>query len=488
MKKASIKKGHKAVDGEYAVGRVGRGLPSVSGFVRSLSGKYNRPLVTDPFAFLRHISGRRAGSELPGMRGDRVYTRPGHALHKSFYTWIINSVLSLTVNRLEQRFGIWLNQTPTAQTLLSHERKPSPAAQAHRRDTGREVFLYQPAPGGGATRGSGAAPSIIERGLRSLPTVYVKDAARPGTPFSHPSATYLISTLRAFESSVRTVRRVAASVDATSLHVDAVTRMAEAARRFEIRVFNRLTAPPPPTWKTREVYVASPESRAERGGGVEGFVSRPPGTVVPSRGVLPAEVAAREAAAGRRGYGMVFLSPAVVPGRLTGWFEQRRAARPHFLKAETAFVSPTVSVVFGRGASADDGDDAVAPPLNRDLAARTALAVRTIRAYEPTAAGRRDGPGGGLTFLRREEQMRPPAQSYAFARPVHPAPSEEPAVLRVREMEVEEVVRKEVATAMQSRSLIDSLTRSDYSRIADHVYSSLVRQLLIDKERGGLRR
>jgi hypothetical protein len=108
-------------------------------------------------------------------------------------------------------------------------------------------------------------------------------------------------------------------------------------------------------------------------------------------------------------------------------------------------------------------------------------------ADKPVTVGRRDSGISEFSFLRREEQMRPPPQSYAFAQPSRPAMVEERVVSHVREKEVEEVVRKEVATVMKSRSPVDALSRADYSRIADHVYTSLARRLLMEKERSGLR-
>ena len=87
--------------------------------------------------------------------------------------------------------------------------------------------------------------------------------------------------------------------------------------------------------------------------------------------------------------------------------------------------------------------------------------------------------------------MRPPAQTYAFAQPSRPAPLEEEVVKHVWDKEVAEIVKKEVATATKSMTKsiqpLRGLTRADYSRIADHVYSSLTRRLMIEKERAVLR-
>jgi hypothetical protein len=625
-------------------------------FSREVVRRHGRMPATDTLGFLRSLFGQgQTIGELPGYRSDLIFREPGKIFRQSFYNWFVNSVLSLTVNRLEQRFGIWPSQTHAPQTILNLEHKSSLTAQTYRQSPGHEVFLRLTAPNAGTEPRSGVAVTrVIERSLRTPREVYVKDAGRPGaqvfhlpsiqkeqagreqsaasigTQVFHPPSiqktlrdalgTYFINTLREFEGRAR-----AASVDATSARFETVTRVAGATREFVIHVLNRLTVPPlssrAAAMKAGEVYVVTPAggsaaaSSKATAGGVSGstaeFVTRSPGVspdaampmletvtrvagatrefvihvlnqltvpplssraaamkagevyvVTPAGGsaaasskataggvsgstaefvtrspgvspdaampmpvtlhrVRPAGLLTREESRGWRGSGGVFSQTTVMPVRLADWFERQPGAglsfiKPSaelsfvkpgaghsfvkvggglsFVKVEPARVGPTVSVVLktgGVGASwkLDEDEDTPAPPLNRDLAARTMLAARTIRTYQPATEGRREGPGGGVfTFLRREEQLRPPAQSYTFAQTFHPAPVEAPAVMRAREKEVEEMVSKQVETAMKSRSPIDSLSRSDYSRIADHVYSALARRLLIDKERSGLHR
>lgn len=422
------------------------------------------------------------------------------------------------------------------------------------------VFLNQPNPKSGAAQGSGAVSVVVEG---SLPTVYAEDG-RPGTQVFHfpslqtlqpltwtylvntapltrltlgliafqPSpGTYLIDTLRTFESRIRDGAKSARGIDATSPHVGAATRAAEAGRQMGISVLSfaastsRVFVAPQqndaggnvaPTRsrdtaeKIKEVYAVGPQggstatarkTTAEGGGGgsTAAFVSRSPNKITSDAAMWPAAplnrvlstwVVARESAGSRPGYGRNFSRKTIVPGGVADWLEQKRAAHLSFLKVETSRVIPTTILLRagGSGASGDADEVTPAPLLNRESATGNILAAGTIRAYEPATGGRRDSAGGGFTFLRREEQFRPPQQSYAFARPARPAPVEEPTVTQVRGKEVAEVVRREVETAMKSRSPIDSLSRSDYSRIADHVYSSLARRLLIDKERNGLQR
>jgi len=57
----------------------------------------------------------------------------------------------------------------------------------------------------------------------------------------------------------------------------------------------------------------------------------------------------------------------------------------------------------------------------------------------------------------------------------------------VQEKEVVDLVRKEVETLMKSGSPMTALSRADYSRITDHVWFSLSRRLMMEKERLGQR-
>lgn len=501
-------------------------------FSREVVGRHARLPVADTLGFLRSLYGRgRPVGELPGYRSDLTYREPGKTFQQTFYNWFLQSALSLTVNRLEQRFAVWLNQTYAPRTVLNLEHKPFPAAQIHRQAAAREVFLRQSAPDGDAVA------RVIESTLREL---HVRDAGRHVAQVLHPaslrqtprdaSGAYLVKTLREFESSFK-----GTIVNAARRHEQAVTRAAVASREFVIHVLSRLTVPPLPA-----------RDSAAKAGGV--YLAVPPAMTSGAARTMPAALrhvrsasgTTRESASGRQSPGGALSHAAVVPAglpdsratvepfglsgsrtavvpirladsqtkvvpvgragsramvapvRLADWFGRRPGTGLSLVKVETPRVGPAVGFVLKTGwvgVPWDDADvDAPAPSLGRDLAARTMLAARTIRAYRPATEGRRHEPGGGFTFLRREDQLRPPSQSYAFAQPVRPAPTEAPAVGQVREKEVEELVRKQVETAMKSRSPVAGLSRSDYSRLADHVYSSLARRLVIDKERSGLHR
>ena len=49
-----------------------------------------------------------------------------------------------------------------------------------------------------------------------------------------------------------------------------------------------------------------------------------------------------------------------------------------------------------------------------------------------------------------------------------------------------ELVRKEVQTFVSSGSVVKDFSRADYVRIADGVYATLARRLMVEKERLGL--
>ncbi len=88
-----------------------------------------------------------------------------------------------------------------------------------------------------------------------------------------------------------------------------------------------------------------------------------------------------------------------------------------------------------------------------------------------------------FTFIRAAEQVRQPHQNYTFARVVSPHAKEKPASQEMQQKEVVRLVRKEVETALKAQSPMENLTRVEVTRLADQVYSTLVRRLVIEKER-----
>jgi hypothetical protein len=92
-----------------------------------------------------------------------------------------------------------------------------------------------------------------------------------------------------------------------------------------------------------------------------------------------------------------------------------------------------------------------------------------------------------FTVVRREERLEPPRLSYALAQMQRPVTQTEPTATKSREQEVVKVVQKEIQAYMASGTAFTHFSRADYVHIAEHVYTSLARRLIVEKERLGLR-
>jgi hypothetical protein len=598
---------------------------SILVFANRLADKQRHPLVSHTLNFVEHIIGeKRASGNLPGFEGSMVYSGPRRVLHQSFYTWLVESVLSLTVNNLKQCFGIWLNQACTVQTLANIEMTHL-FAQPRTQSTAQGLFLNQPIQAGSvsvehyesfrtaervlqtisAREMSGPQALLqahevlhtIERNLRtiyarninnqytqgfhltsfqnspvgahedfrsrtvfaretskqyalveahnvlrtierSLRRIYAGEASRKYTQDFHlPSFQTIQPLLSAYgavraeeirrESGMPVLARVfvapqqnIASAHPESAHPDSTqprNRLLEEYKRGTTEDFYRTTylelmalafSARGSVKKIDKAYFTKPftvSALASRMASVyEGvsddgyrfptaeFVSRSPGMrsglvtqILTSLHRLKShhmrmgsDESAQRWQANRESVSRWPLALS----RIEKWFEQKQEAGFPFSGVKTSSVRRADSVLLKAGRSGeltDINEDTFAPILNRELAART------IQAYNPTTGDQQYSAGSEFTFLRGEQQMRPPVQSYAFAQPARPTIVEDQMVRRIREKEVVEIVRKEVETAMRSRSPIDGLSRSDYSRIADHIYSSLARRLLMDRERSG---
>jgi len=119
-----------------------------------------------------------------------------------------------------------------------------------------------------------------------------------------------------------------------------------------------------------------------------------------------------------------------------------------------------------------DEDDLTAPALNRKWVEIARQETKTVG--ESMA---QPYPGGDALV----------ATDYVFAKTFRPSATEEQVITQVEEREIVEIVRKEVRTMMSSSALMQNLSRADYTRIADHVYSDLARRLIAERERVGLR-
>ena len=120
--------------------------PGLVVFANLITSRHRRPPAANTASFVKYVIGKKlAASQQTGFEGSLIYREPGRALHQSFYNWVVDSVLSLTVNRLEQSFGVWLNQTYTLSMLSSRENRIHPVAPA------RSQSLNQTARGRGRT-------------------------------------------------------------------------------------------------------------------------------------------------------------------------------------------------------------------------------------------------------------------------------------------------------------------------------------------------
>jgi hypothetical protein len=170
--------------------------------------------------------------------------------------------------------------------------------------------------------------------------------------------------------------------------------------------------------------------------------------------------------------------------KIEKWLEQKKDSHFSLTSVKTSSGRPADRFLLNARRSGESGhhhENSFALLLNRELIART------TQAYNIITEDQQNRVFNKYSFLRREEQMRPPMQSYAFAQPVHPTLVDEHEVKRVQEKAVVEIVRKEVETLMKSKSPMTELSRFDYSRITDQVWFSLSRRLMMEKERLGHR-
>jgi hypothetical protein len=110
-----------------------------------------------------------------------------------------------------------------------------------------------------------------------------------------------------------------------------------------------------------------------------------------------------------------------------------------------------------------------------------------VSSTESVAANRPPDALQQFTVIRYAEHQEPPLLPYALAQQPRPTVQAAPVAAKVREQEVVSVVRQEMQAYMASGVAAKHLSRADYTRIAEHVYASLSRRLLVEKERLGLR-
>lgn len=494
-------------------------------FSREIANKNYQLTATDVYGFLKSLFGDELMTEeLPGFRGSLVYKDPGKTFHQSIYTWFVESVLSLTVNKLTQYFGVWLNQPYTIRMLSDLEGKDRFIAQLQMQSGVEKEFLSKPFQG----RREPAEPYEVFRiAERALQAIYAKEITKQNAQDSRLPSVQTIHRVYAAARADESARELEMSVpvikallsraalfsqpEARGRHFDWAKPQAVSRNEYRHAATGDsfVTASFEPmalafsardlAEKIEEIYSTKPLTGSAQAygryaisGRISGdsyrlpagsFASRSPETT-PDKKKGPLTPIDYSDAPRRRVYRESVQGWPDTLTRIEKWFEQKHEAGLSFTKTKTSSLRPEDSVLLGvtrNHEAADDGEVALALLSNRELI------VEAMRARKTVSEDQHNGLAGGFTFLRREEQMRPSLQPLAYAQPARPIIEEERVVKRVREKEIVEVVRKQVETVMKSRSPIDGLSRSDYSRIADHVYSSLARRLLMEKERSGFR-
>lgn len=107
------------------------------------------------------------------------------------------------------------------------------------------------------------------------------------------------------------------------------------------------------------------------------------------------------------------------------------------------------------------------------------------RASRETRAARPEGMALDLVRQRREEVLRLPPPGYVFTQPARAQLEERQVITKASREEIVEVVRKEVRSLTSSAHAAPAPAHADLGGLADEVYSTLVRRLLVEKERLG---
>jgi len=116
----------------------------------------------------------------------------------------------------------------------------------------------------------------------------------------------------------------------------------------------------------------------------------------------------------------------------------------------------------------------------------TTGALAFARAARETRAARPSSVAPELIRQRRQEVLRLPPLGYVFTQPARQHVEERRFITKASEKEIVEVVKREVRALAASGAASPAFSRADFAGLADEVYSTLVRRLLVEKERLGL--
>jgi hypothetical protein len=118
-------------------------------------------------------------------------------------------------------------------------------------------------------------------------------------------------------------------------------------------------------------------------------------------------------------------------------------------------------------------------------ALRRASAAETGQALRETRAARPEGMALELIRHRREQVLQLPPPGYVFTQPAHARLEERQVITKASREEIVEVVRREVRSLTSSAPAAPAPSRAELAGLADEVYTTLVRRLLVEKERLG---
>ena len=130
--------------------------------------------------------------------------------------------------------------------------------------------------------------------------------------------------------------------------------------------------------------------------------------------------------------------------------------------------------------------DAPSFPIGTNHRRRTAGGLAFDGAAREARAARPSSVAPELIRQRRDEVLRLPPLGYVFTQPARQHVEEQRVVTKASEKEIVEVVKREVRALAASGATQTALSRADFAGLADEVYSTLVRRLLVEKERLGL--
>ena len=114
------------------------------------------------------------------------------------------------------------------------------------------------------------------------------------------------------------------------------------------------------------------------------------------------------------------------------------------------------------------------------------LVGSVLRNTEESGESRAEPVVTEFTFLRKERQAQPLSGELVFTRPIRRTMSGGGDISLIQEKKVVKIVRQEVQDLMASSSSPMRFNRSDYNKIADEVYNTLTRRLIVEKEQRGL--